>query len=292
MTTILQVIQTAAKRCGINYAVTSVIGSTDNNIIQLLTKCEEAGKAIRDFADWPELQKEHTFTLTTSVDSYVLPADFNRMIDGTQWNRDQTWPLYGPIPADYWQYLKSGVVSLQVNQRFRVKGWADKQFFIDATPDSSFSGDTLVYEYVTKTWIRPKTWVASTSWNTIQYCSYNGNIYNRGATTALSTGTSAPVHTTGAISDGSITWTYLSTAYETFMHDTDEVILDDEDVIQGTVWRWKMENGYAYEPYAAEAMTRLLNSKADLNGASIMDFKRSNSPFLLSTRGFPEGSYG
>lgn len=292
MTTVLQAVQTIAKRCGISYSIASVIGNTDANVISILTKLEEAGKAIRDFADWPELQKEYTFSLVTSTASYALPSDFGRMIDSTQYNRTQTWPIYGPVNPETWQFLKSGIVTLSINQRYRVKGWSDTQFFLDATPDSSHNGDTVAYEYISNTWIRPKAWVASTSWAGIQYCSYNGNIYDRGGTGAASTGTSAPVHTSGSTSDGGITWTYSSAAYETFVHDSDIIILDSEQVILEAVWRWKMENGFAYEPFAAEARARLEASKADLNGATNINWGASSRPFLMDYRGLPEGDYG
>lgn len=290
--TLLSVAQTIAKRCGLNTTISSVYGSTNNDVILILTKMEEAGRAIVDFADWPELQKEYTFTLSTSTASYALPGDFSRMIDETQWARTQTLPLYGPISPEAWQFYKSGIISLSVNQRFRVKGWTDTQMFIDPTPDSGFNGNTMAYEYISGTWIRPKTWVASTSWAGIRYCSYNGNIYDRGGTGAASTGTSPPVHTSSSASDGSITWTYASGTFETFTDDTDNIILDTESVINETVWRWKKERGFEYESYLAESRARLNQSKSDLNGATTINWQNKRRNYLMDYQGLPEKSYG
>lgn len=288
MTTLLQAVTTIAKRCGLTNSVSSVIGSTNNNIISILTKLEEAGKAIRDYADWPELQKIYTFSLATDTAGYALPADFDRMIDQTQWSRSQVWPLYGPITPEAWQFYKSGLITLTVNQRFRVFGWSDTQFNIDPTPDSGYNGDTCAYEYISKTWIRPRTWTASTSWSQ-SYCSYDGNIYTKAS--GSTTGTSAPVHTSGSASDGGISWTYSSAAYETFIDDTDQLILDDEHLINSAVWRWKMEKGFPFEPFMQEAMARLEGSKADLNGARSIQWGLTIRPWL-DFMGHREGSWG
>lgn len=290
--TVLSTVQTIAKRL-ILPTPSAAVGSTDNNVTLILALLEQTGKEIRDDFPWPELVKEYTFTLATSTDSYVLPSDFDSTNQLTLWNRDQHWPLIGPTSGEDWQTYKSGLITTLPRQRYRVKGWQSKQFFIDPTPSSSENGQTIAYEYQSKTWIRPKTWVASTSWGGIQYCSYNGNIYDRGGVGVATTGTTPPTHTSGAVSDGSITWTYYSSAYETFIHDTDEVILDEEMLIEGCVWRWKAERGLDYQDLKERAIRQVESQKTKANGVSVVSARRrAGLPPLIGIWSYPEGNYG
>jgi hypothetical protein len=289
--TVLALAQTCAKRLMLT-SPSSFIGSTDNNMILLRAMLDQAIDEIRDLYPWPELQKEYTFTLATDTASYVLPSDYDRRLNDTSWNRTQARVLIGPVDAVIWQNYKSGLITTLPSQRFRVKGWTTNQFFIDPTPTSDLDGQTCVYEYISKTARRPKTWVASTSWSGIQYCSYNGNVYDRGATSAVSTGTTAPTHTSGAVSDGSITWTYLATEY-TFAHDSDEVLLDNNTVIEGTVWRFKRERGLDYESLRQDAENQLEEAKTKLNGAPVVSMApASASKDYIGEWSYPEGSFG
>lgn len=271
--TVLALAQACAKRLQIA-SPSSFVSSTDNNMILLKAVMEQAVQELRDEYPWPELQREYTFTLATSTANYALPGDINSVQCETLWNRTQHWPLIGPIDAVDWQLLKSGAIANFPRQRFRVKGWQTNQFYIDPTPDSTLNGQTIAYEYISKTCIRPKTWVASTSWAGLQYCSYNGNIYDRGGTGAATTGTSAPVNTSGSQSDGSITWTYVSTAFDTLNNDNDEAILDNAVVIDETVWRFKRERGLDYQDQAAQSRTRIDGMKAALTAAGVLTIQR------------------
>lgn len=247
---------------------------------------------VADFA-WPELQKEYTFTLATSTANYVLPSDLDRVAMESLWNRTQHWPLIGPLDAVEWQAYKSGFSTNFPRQRFRVKGWQTNQFYIDPTPSSTENGQTIALEYISKTCIRPKTWAASTSWAGLTYCSYNGNIYDRGGTGAATTGTSAPVHTSGTVSDGSISWTYISTAYETITYDTDEFILDNQLVAEGAIWRFKRERGLDYSELQAEWNQKIEQAKTRLTGAGIQSVNGSRLPInMIGEWSYPIGNYG
>lgn len=289
MATVLQVIQEAAKRCGITNTISSVIGNTNNNVAQLLTFLQAAGKDLRDSFNWPELEKEHTFDLVSGTPAYALPSDFDGQIFETLWNRDQMWPLFGPMTPEQWQFRKSGIANATILNEFRVKGYTDTQFYIHPTP--SASGDTLVFEYYTKTWIRPKTWTASTTWTGIQYCFYNGNIYDRGGTGAASTGTTPPTHTTGSSSDGSISWTYTLSPYENFVHDSDVLILDDEILTEQTVWRWKREKGFDYQELKKENEAQINQQISKLRGASAINWRMRRGDFWSYYPITPDGNW-
>lgn len=288
--TILSMAQAAAKRLQIT-SPTTFIGSTDNNMILLLAMFEEAVSNIGSEFPWPEIQREYTFTLATSTDSYALPDDFDRRTNETEWNRTQKWPLIGPLDAVLWEVYKSGLITTVPRQRFRVKGWGLTQFFIDPTPSSSENGQTCVYEYCSQTTIAPKTWVASTSWLGLRYCSYNGYIFDRGSTGAASTGTSAP--TPSSLNDGSITWTLYTAAYNTFAYDSDNVLLDNDVVLERAIWRFKQERGFDFEDYRAKAEEQKEMTKTKKTGAMILGIPRNNIgyPPVLGINNYPQGNF-
>lgn len=292
--TILQIAQAVAPR--LQLPTPSVLVTTvDNNVLLIRAMIDQTVQDIaRDYA-WPELQKEYTFTLATSTASYALPADADILLSETFWNRDQRWPLIGPIDAVMWQQYKSGIIASLPRQRIRVKGWTDKQLFIDPTPSSDDNGQTCVFEYISKTTFAPRTWVASTSWLGNNACSYNGNIYVRGSTGAATTGTVAPTHTSGTVSDGLINWTYTDAAYDSTSvnnNDTDQVILDSRIIEDGVVWRFKQERGLDFEGLKADAQAQLDIAKSKLAAASIVTMSRMGSlPNTLGLWSYPEGNF-
>jgi len=289
--TLLSIAQTVANRLQLPSPAT-VISNTDNNVILIRSMLEKALLDLKDIFPWPKLQREHTFTLATSTASYALPLDFDRFLNETMWNRDQNWPLIGPINAQEWQNWKSGIVTTLPRQRFRVKGWTDNQMFIDPTPSSDENGQTCVFEYISSTIVKPKVWVASTVWTGIQYCSYNGNIYTRGSTGVATTGTTAPTHSTGAVTDGLITWTFTNAIFQSFVHDTDDVILDETMVIDGTVWRFKEERGLDFEDLRQQAENKIDTMKTKLSGSGVVTINSGSvqTP-MIGTWSYPEGSY-
>jgi hypothetical protein len=280
---VLTVIEAASNRLGLLYP------AEDNNYNLLVAMIEQAAQEIRNAYAWPQLQKEYTLTLATDTASYVLPGDLDRVQFETFWNRTQSWPLYGPIDPVDWQNYKSGLVGSLPRQRFRVKGFADKQFFIDPTPSATEDGQTCVFEYVTKSVFKPKTWVTLTSWAGLQYCSYNGNIYDRGGVGAASTGAAPPTHTSGAVTDGVITWTYLSSAYEYIVSaSTDLCLLDEQLIIDGAVWRWKRQRGYEYQELRDDAERTIERATTKLEGARSVSMLGEPSPWSpIGLRNYP-----
>lgn len=288
---ILAIVGTCTKRLGL--PTPSVVAtSTDNNIILLKAMLEKTGQELRSAFHWPEMVREYTFTLTTSAASYALPVDFDSILTATWWNRTRSWPLIGPLDPVEWQQYKSGLITSFPRQRFRIKGQTGTQLFIDPTPTSSENGQTIAYEYLTRSVYYPIVWIASTSWAGHSYCSYNGNTYAK--TAGTSTGTTPPTHTSGAVSDGGITWTYNSTTqFEYSSDDTDLFVLDDQLMIDGAVWRFKRERGLDYEELKRDAEEQIDNAKSKLAAANALSLSnRAQFPFMIGPWSYPEGNYG
>ena len=291
--TVLADAQTIASRLSLT-SPSVLTTSTSNNILLIRTLMERTAHELKNAIQWPQLQREYLFTLATSTASYALPGDFDKVINATLWNRTQHWPLIGPLGPQLWQNYKSGIIATLPRQRFRVKGITDNQFFIDPTPDSSINGQTMVYEYISSNMFRPKTWVASTSWLGLSYCFYNGNYYTRGGTGAATTGTTAPTHTSGSVSDGSITWTYLlNTTFDAIQNDSDVFTLDSKLLIDGTIWRFKLEKGLPYEELRAVAEEQVEIAKTKYSGASVLDAsRRGHGVYMIDTNSYPIQDYG
>jgi hypothetical protein len=286
--TVLAIAQACAQRLMLPVPAT-FIGSTSNNMILLKAMINQALDEVQDDFAWPELQKEYLFDLATDTASYALPADYDYKLNETLWNRDQHWPLIGPVDAVMWQNYKSGLITTLPRQRFRVKGWENKQFYIDPTPTSDDNGQECVYEYCSTISRRPKTWTASTSWAGFQYCSYNGYIFNRGSTGAATTGTSAP--TPSSLNDGLITWT-LQETYPDFVYDSDEVILNNQFIVDGAVWRFKCERGLDYADLRARAEEQLEIAKTKLQGGGVLSVNTySRLPPYLGPWSYPDGNF-
>ena len=76
--------------------------------------------------------------------SYPLPADFDWMISGTQWDRGYRWQVFGPLTPQEWQVLKSGLSPTGPRRRFRLMNGL---YYLDPIP---YDSNTLVYEYYSR----------------------------------------------------------------------------------------------------------------------------------------------
>ena len=103
-----------------------------------------------------EATQSGTVPLQFAQNKYDMPADWNRQIPQTEWNRTQRWELLGPKTSQEWQTYKSGIVSAGPRQRFRI---LQNQLCINPSPPD---GQTLSFEYISNGWVEgadgtPKT---------------------------------------------------------------------------------------------------------------------------------------
>ena len=261
---ILTAIQDAATELGL-VAPTSVVAATTDLVAQqLLAFANRSGRALRNEFDWPQLEKEHTFTLSDGVDSYAMPGDFERFAFSTHWDRSNNWEMAGPISAQDWQTIKSGGLSVATFRRWRFKNFTTKQFYFADTPSSSDAGNTIVFEYYSTNWLRPKLWVTATAFAAGSWCFYNGNYYSTVA--GGTTGATPPTHVTGSASDGTVAWVYSSAAYERAAADTDVSHIDENLLTLHIKWRYRQAKtleGWEVMKADADAETqRLANANA------------------------------
>lgn len=92
-------------------------------------------------------------------DAYSLPNDFAYFQQMTWWDRTYRWQMMGPLSAQEWQVLKSGLSPIGPRRMFRIMG---NKFYIHPAP--STTGDTLVFEYFSNAWCQSLLGVAQNTW--------------------------------------------------------------------------------------------------------------------------------
>lgn len=156
---LLGMIQTVCRRLAL-VSPTVVIGSTDQQIIQLLNIANEEGEDLAARGRWQILTSEATFTSVATESQGAMTTlagtDFGWIADETVWNRTENRPIC-PITDIQWQQMKaSGVTGPLTN--FRIRGGN----FI-ALPTMS-AGDTVAFEWVSENWCQSTGGTAQSVW--------------------------------------------------------------------------------------------------------------------------------
>lgn len=117
-----------------------------------------------DSATQVTLDQACTATGTTTdiifgKDTYSTPNDFAYFQQLTYWDRSYRWQMFGPLTAQEWQVLKSGLSPIGPRRFFRIMG---NQFVIHPAP--STTGDTLVFEYFSNAWCQSASGTAQNTW--------------------------------------------------------------------------------------------------------------------------------
>lgn len=97
MKTIIQIAQDLAPHLGIA-TPSPVVGSVEQEVIDVLRCINEAGLELMSRFDWPQLQKEYVITLTGNV-AHNLPSDYSRMVRGAAVMADGS-PVRGALADD------------------------------------------------------------------------------------------------------------------------------------------------------------------------------------------------
>jgi len=86
-------------------------------------------------------------TLSFVQTKYAFPADYQRLIDRTQWDKSKHWEMLGPENPQQWQWLKSGYIATGPRIRWRILG-NSFQIWPGVT-----TAEYLGFEYISKNWV-------------------------------------------------------------------------------------------------------------------------------------------
>lgn len=113
---------------------------------QLLALAQQEGKELSRRFAWQILTAEKTFTATaTETQSNVIPADLDRFVPESFWNRTQTRRVQGPMNSQEWQNYKA-INTNVLFDAFRLRG---NSLLLAPIPSA---GDTYAFEYVSTYW--------------------------------------------------------------------------------------------------------------------------------------------
>jgi len=96
-----------------------------------------------------------TFTgrsdLMFRTDTLPLPADYERPINRTYWDRSMRWELRGPQSPQSDQWVRSGIVATGPRRMYRE---INNALRIWPAPIPSDFGSQLIHEYISSYWVR------------------------------------------------------------------------------------------------------------------------------------------
>jgi hypothetical protein len=206
MATCLSLIQTICAELGLTQP-TSAVGSSDQQIANLVALCNREGQTLAKRTDWTALQLQASFTTQAQEDQGAMATiapGIKFILNDTIWNRDLRRPVFGPATPQEWQQQQAYAINGPWS-RHRVQGGRLLMFPVPV------AGQHCYFEYATKNWC------------------------------------------TNAAGDAS---------YSAWAHDDDVLLLDEDLLILGTIWRWKKHKGFEYAEDFADYERQVLDAMA------------------------------
>lgn len=128
---------------------TTVMGNTNEQIIQLRALLEEEGEALSRRGDWEGLTFEASHTTLAAEDQGAMTSiatnGYRYIKDETMWDRTDKLPI-PQMHSTMWQRFKASV-SVSPRYRYRIRGG---KLLFTPTPTA---GNSVYFEYVSKNWI-------------------------------------------------------------------------------------------------------------------------------------------
>lgn len=152
---LLTVVQRFCRRTNITVPST-VYGSSDPQIRQIMSLLEEEGNDLSGRGDWNELTFQAIHVTTAAEDQgdidTIATNGYRYIKNNTFWNRALRLPVYGPLNGQDWQAIKAvTVVGPRYHWRMR-----SGRLLINPVPAE---GQTFAFEYVSWNWITDSTGV-------------------------------------------------------------------------------------------------------------------------------------
>lgn len=122
---------------------TTVVSSTETNILKLFGLITATCDDLLREHDWQQLQTRYTFNTTSGVDTYAFPVDEERFISSTFYDQNNRWPMQGPLTNTEWEQVKVSNLATSPFERYRIFGGKINLY---PTPDATTY--TFVYEYI------------------------------------------------------------------------------------------------------------------------------------------------
>lgn len=146
---LLTVIQYVAGRTGVTVP-SSVLGTSDPQVLQLLRLLEEEGEDLRKRGPWQGIIKEASWSSTAAEDqgavTTLAASGFDYIKKDTFWDRTAKLPIMGPLSDGEWQ-ARQALAITGPRYSWRIRGG---KMLINPVPVASH---TFAFEYASKYWI-------------------------------------------------------------------------------------------------------------------------------------------
>jgi hypothetical protein len=163
--TLLQIVTRACDELGLTRPGTSgVFGSSIPQDRQMLGLMNAAGQDLVTSHQWSTLIATASVTLATASATYVLPTDFDRLIDNAGWDHTNKFAMHGNISPQRHQYwMSSGVITPFTSKEFRFKIQPGSSTF-QVHPNPPTTADVLKFLYVKNAWVSGSGGTMTTSY--------------------------------------------------------------------------------------------------------------------------------
>lgn len=267
--------------------------NTDANVALLRQLLKSVGRDLSRRHRWTQLQALYVLTTAANQPFYGLPADYDRYIDQSGWNRSTRLPLSGISPVQ-WEILQGQLSGVVLNTLIR-----QLQGNLLVYPGTSVtSGLLIAFEYMSSFWVRPSAvpssvvqWMPSQAYSLNNYVSNGGNLYQ--CTTAGTASTSGPTATSGTQTDGTVVWTYVSASGASAPSAKDDTILLESNMVQSALqlaWRKKKRMDASAEEVAADdAFEQAVSMDSP---AEVLRLARNEKVSLLGLQNLPVTGWG
>jgi hypothetical protein len=145
---LLTLVQDVCGRLGLTVPA-AVAGSADPMVAQMMALASKAGHDLAQAHPWQALTAEQTFaTVAGAAQPGALPADFDRVLLGSMFNRTTRRPVEGPLAPDQWQ-ARAALPALDP----AVLAWRERGGVLMLSPVPP-AGQTIAFEYVSANFAR------------------------------------------------------------------------------------------------------------------------------------------
>lgn len=141
----LEVIQAAAAELGSITVPTQAISSTDPGVQLFVKLLQACGDELVEQNEWKDLTYLYTFTTVAAQAAYALPADFNRLVDSTVFDRSNSVELVEGSAGSIEQAEFEPLTAYDTQYRIR-RG----QIELTPTPTAARN---IKFEYISQNWV-------------------------------------------------------------------------------------------------------------------------------------------
>lgn len=145
---LLFIVQSAAGELGLPVP-TTVVSNPDAQTRQMLAHVNRVGRNLVKAHEWSALTDEpYVFQTVANQEFYPFPADFDRVIGNTQWDRSMHWQLLGPDDPQIARWRRESNISTASPRLISRQEGANLSIY----PIDVEGGHTIVYDYVSRNW--------------------------------------------------------------------------------------------------------------------------------------------